>query len=322
MSELYPAVISITLSAGIFLMVYAVLGTRRRVDPWERMNIHTPNRYAQAQGEKKERRSPLGALLNRRMAGSGYGDKIAKKLVQADVRLTPGEYVAARIAAATGGVLVGLLLALRMGVPSYLVAGVCAFVGYKIPAFVVGRKRKKRVAAFNGQLADSTMMLSSSLRAGYSLLQSMDLLSRDAPNPTSVEFRRIVQEVGVGLSLSEALANLHRRVPSNDLDLLITAVGIQQEVGGNLSQILEQIAETIRERVRIKGEVKVLTSQGKYSGYIITALPLIMAGAMYVMNPKYMEPFWSFPWMCMPIASLLMIGLAYFIISKIVNIEV
>ncbi|HET6261064.1 MAG TPA: type II secretion system F family protein, partial [Chloroflexia bacterium] len=131
----------------------------------------------------------------------------------------------------------------------------------------------KRLKDFNAQLGDTISLMANSLRSGYSLLQSMELVSREAPDPIGAEFKRVVREVGLGLSAQDSLNNLLRRMPSDDLDLLITAINIQYEVGGNLAQILDTISHTIRERVRIKGEISVLTAQGRMSGYLITALP-------------------------------------------------
>ncbi|MDP9314836.1 MAG: type II secretion system F family protein, partial [Chloroflexota bacterium] len=141
------------------------------------------------------------------------------------------------------------------------------------------------------------------------------------------EFRRVVQEVGLGLSTEAALANLLRRVPSDDLDLMITAINIQHEVGGNLSAILDSIAHTIRERVRIKGEIRTLTAQGRISGYVITALPVGLAIFMTLINPGFMAPIftWGLPpkaWCCLPVTSGAMIIAGYFAIMKIVDIDI
>jgi tight adherence protein B len=158
-------------------------------------------------------------------------------------------------------------------------------------------------------------------------LQTLDLVSRESPNPTSTEYRRVVQEVSLGLTTEEALQNLLKRVPSDDLDLLVTAVGIQMESGGNLAQILDTIGHTIRERVRIKGEIAVLTAQGRISAYIITGLPIALAIFITVINPGYMAPMFTFgfppeAWCCLPVASLVMIVIGFFTIMKIVDIEV
>ncbi|HET9492594.1 MAG TPA: type II secretion system F family protein, partial [Chloroflexia bacterium] len=151
---------------------------------------------------------------------------------------------------------------------------------------------------------------------------SMELVSRESPDPIGTEFKRVVREVGLGLTPQDALANLLRRMPSDDLDLLITAINIQYEVGGNLAQILDTIAHTIRERVRIKGEISVLTAQGRISGYIISALPLIIAVVITVINPTYMNTMWAFPWILMPVCGGILMIIGFLTIRKIVNIEV
>jgi tight adherence protein B len=195
------------------------------------------------------------------------------------------------------------------------------------PNLYIAYAARKRIKSFNNQLGDGITLMANSLRSGYSFLQSMDLVSREAPTPMSSEFRRVVQEIGLGLSTEEALANLLRRVPSEDLDLLITAVNIQHEVGGNLAQILETIGHTIRERVRIKGEIQVLTAQGRISAYVITGLPIALTIMITLINPDYMAPMFVFglppkAWCCLPVAALVMIIAGFFAIMKIVDIEV
>ena len=128
-------------------------------------------------------------------------------------------------------------------------------LGYWLPNFWLGRRKGSRLKAFNSGLADTIMLLGNSLRAGSSFLQSVELIVREARPPISTEFARVIREVNLGLPLDDALANLGRRMRSDDLDLMITAIAIQHQVGGNLAEILDTIAFTIRERVRIKGEI-------------------------------------------------------------------
>jgi tight adherence protein B len=191
----------------------------------------------------------------------------------------------------------------------------------------IGNAAKKRVKKFNDQLGDTISMMANALRSGSSFLQTLDIVSRESPNPTSNEFRRIVQEVSLGLTTEGALQNLLKRVPSDDLDLLVTAVGIQMESGGNLAQILDTIGHTIRERVRIKGEIDVLTAQGRISAYVITGLPISLAVFITIINPAYMSPIFTFgfppdAWCCLPLAGITMIVIGFFTIMKIIEIEV
>jgi tight adherence protein B len=150
----------------------------------------------------------------------------------------------------------------------------------------------------------------------------MEMVSREVRDPMGGEFRRVVREVGLGISHEEAMANLLRRVPSDDLDLLVTAINIQHEVGGNLAQILTIIGHTIRERVRIKGEIAVLTAQQSISGYVITALPVGLGLFIFMINPGYIVEMFRWPYICMPIGAAIMIVIGFFVMKKITAIEV
>ena len=250
-------------------------------------------------------------------------DKTASLLTQADVHLTIGEFLLIRVAVAGGGFLLGFLLGGRLSSFAGLLIGVLlAFFGFVGSPAYLSFKAKRRRKAFINQLGDTISLMANSLRAGYSLLQTMELVSRETKDPIAGEFRRVVREVGLGISHQDAMANLLRRVPSDDLDLLITAINIQHEVGGNLAQILTTIGHTIRERVRIKGEIGVLTAQVKYSSYIVTLMPPGLAVIIFMLNPQYIGGLFVWPWICMPIASAFMVTIGFFAMRKIANIEV
>ena len=149
------------------------------------------------------------------------------------------------------------------------------------------------------------------------------MLSRDARPPLSHEFSRVNREVNLGLSPPDALANILNRVPSDDLDLFITAVNIQREVGGNLAEVLDTIADTIRDRVKLLGEVRVLTAQQSYAGYVVSALPIVLAAAMFLISRSYMETLFTslIGWMMLSVASVGIIA-GFFAMRKIVDIRV
>jgi tight adherence protein B len=187
----------------------------------------------------------------------------------------------------------------------------------------VGRRISGRLGAFNKQLPDTITLLSNSLRAGSSFLQSIELVSREGNPPMAEEMGRVVREVNLGLGMEEALNNLVRRIKSEDLDLMVTAISIQQQVGGNLAEILDTIAFTIRERVRIKGEINTLTAQGRYSGYLVAMLPVGLAFMLNLINPAFMEPL--FTQLIGRIAlgvGIVMELIGFFIIQKMVDIKV
>lgn len=276
--------------------------------------------------KKKEKAQPL-SQFDAAVSKGKTGSNIARNLARADLKLRVIEFIGLKILAALAGIGLGLYLG-RADVRAMAIAALVGAILFSfIPEMYVKFRAGKRVKTFNGQLGDTITMMANSLRGGYSFLQTMDLVSKEAPEPTAAEFKRVVQEVGLGRSTTDALNNLVRRMPSDDLDLLITAVNIQHEVGGNLAQILDSIGHTIRERVRIKGEINTLTAQGRLSGYVITGLPIAMAGYITLVNPEYMMPLFKFglppdAWCCLPVTSLVLIAIGYVVMMKIVDIEV
>ncbi len=250
-------------------------------------------------------------------------ERLSALLARADVRLTVGELILMRIGSAALGFALGFLVAARAAPAMAIVLGIgFAIIGYAAPYVYLGRKGKKRQKRFVEQLGDTISLMANSLRAGYSLLQTMEMVSRETADPMGTEFRRVVREVGLGISTEEAMSNLLRRVPSDDLDLLVTAISIQHEVGGNLAQILTIIGHTIRERVRIKGEIGVLTAQQSISGYVISGMPVAMAGILFVMNPTYLMGIFVYPYIIMPIVGAILVVVGFFVMKRITAIEV
>jgi tight adherence protein B len=227
------------------------------------------------------------ATLSADVEDKRFTMKVQRDLARANLKLRVGEYYYIRIGASLGlGV---ILFVLRDPI-----SGVIGFIlGYFLPRFWVGRRISRRLGAFNKQLPDTIVLLSNSLRAGSSFLQSIELVSREGAAPMSEEMGRVVREVNLGLGMEEALQNLVRRIKSDDLDLMVTAIGIQQQVGGNLAEILDTIAFTIRERVRIKGEINTLTAQGRVSGYLVAFLPIGLGAALNAINPAFMAPLFT-----------------------------
>jgi tight adherence protein B len=282
---------------------------------------------ADKKGEKKQFSLGLGetqmaARVDKAVAQGTFGKNVQRKLAQADLKLTLFEFMLAKVSMTIAGAAVGLFIG-RGGPVETVVFGLAGVaVGFFAPDLFVKFRISKRLKAFGDQLSDTLSLLANSLRSGYSMLQSIDLVAREAQDPIGAEFKRIVREVGLGLTIQDALNNLYRRMPSDDLDLMITAINIQYEVGGNLAQILDSISHTIRERVRIKGEMQTLTAQGRVSGYIITSLPILIGVAVTLINPAYMSTLWEFPWIIMPICGGILVFTGFMIIRKIVNIEV
>ena len=205
-----------------------------------------------------------------------------------------------------------------------LVAGVTgAVAGFFFPFILVNMKIARRMKAFNGQLGDALILIANSLRTGYSFMQASDMVAQEMRPPISSEFSRAVKEMNLGVTIEDALANLGKRINSEDLDLVLTAVLIQRQVGGNLSEVLDNIARTIRERVRIRGEIRTLTAQGRISGIIVSLLPVVLGLVIYLLNPEYVKLLFVHP------VGKIMLGVAglgqvigIIVIRRIVDIEV
>ena len=278
----------------------------------------TPNPQATA----TNRRTLVNERIEKAVRGKGFAVSIQRNLARADLKLTVAEFIGLKILSTAVGFGVGTFLGRDFGQFALLVGLLVGIIFMYLPDIFVKRRGNKRIKNFNNQLGDTITLAANSLRSGYSLLQSMELIAREAPAPMSDEFTRVIREVSLGLATREALSNMLRRVPSDDLDLLITAINIQAEVGGNLATILDNIGHTIRERIRIKGEIKVLVAQQQYSGYIISALPVALAGVLMLIAPTFMFKMFVWPWICMPICGLILIGLGFWAIMKIVNIDI
>ena len=274
------------------------------------------------------KRPDFADKLDNVISGRTFFGTVQERIRRADIKLRVSEYIVfMAVSAAIGGVIFFILF--DGNIP---LAALGAYLGSRVPKIYITVTANRRVRAFNNQLGDTLTLWVNALRAGSSVLQGMETIATEAPSPISIEFERVVQEVRLGLSVEQALANMYNRVPSDDLDLVITAVNIQREVGGNLAEVLDSISFTIRERVRIKGEIRTLTAQGRASGWIITLLPITLGFMMYGINPDYISELWvreapfligNFPcgWLVM-ICSVLMIAAGGFAISKIVDIEV
>lgn len=266
---------------------------------------------------KRERQDVDLTVLTQPTDDKRFAKRVQRDLARANLKLRVSEYYTIRIGLMLG---LGLVLGLLRDPMSGL-AG--AFIGYMGPRFYVGRRVSGRLGAFNKQLPDTITLLSNSLRAGSSFLQSIDLVSREGNPPISEETGRVVREVNLGLSMEEALQNMVRRIKSDDLDLMVTAISIQQQVGGNLAEVLDTIAFTIRERVRIKGEVNTLTTQGRYSGYLVALLPVAIAFMINLISPAFMAPlFTELIGQILLTVGIIMMAIGFFAIRKITDIKI
>lgn len=260
-------------------------------------------------------------ILSTFLAQFKGSEKIALQLERAGVPLRVGEYYMIR----WGVGALFFVIPLVFG-PSLFIMGICAgmgLVGYMLPSYWIGSKRKSRQNRINAHLVDMLGLVSNSLKSGYGLMQSFEFASRQMDGPLSMEIRRMLREANLGLSAEDALNALGERVDSKDLDMVLTAINIQRAVGGNLSEILDKVAFTMRERERIRGEIATLTSQQRMTGIVIGALPVIMFALFMVMNPPYMSLlFTELVGKAMLVSAIFLEFFGYLAIKKIMAIEV
>jgi len=309
--------------AGFMLLIgIAISLTSERTLVEQRLGRYIEDEQELENAKNGPARTPITDWLNKKVEKSSWGDSVSKELARADIKLKPGEYIAVMIIAGGG---VGSV-AWYLGGQS-IILGILGFLfGLFIPRIYVRRAQSGRLVHFNEQLGDMLNLMVNGLRAGYSTMQAMEAVSKELPAPISDEFRRVVQEMQLGLPMERSLDNLLRRIPSEDLDLVITAINVQREVGGNLAEILDTISFTIRERVRIKGEIRVLTSQVMYSGRFLALMPVLVLLLLSVLNREYMMEFFKpDSGICGYIAlgvGAFMIITGYFVMNKIGEIEV
>jgi len=269
-----------------------------------------------------ETRRALTDWVNKHVEKSSFGDRIARDLARADLKIKPGEYLALYVIAILGVALIGYLAGGRLVLSALIGAG----IGAILPGVYVRRQKSKRLVHFNDQLPDMLNLVVNGLRAGYSTLQAMEAVSKELPAPISDEFRRVVQEMQLGIPMEKALDNLLRRIPSEDLDFVVTAINVQREVGGNLAEIMDVITYTIRERIRIKGEIRALTAQAVYSGRALALMPVGLLCILWFLNRSYVMEFFNKPnalcgGIALGVAGLLIIS-GYFVMVRIGNVEV
>ena len=289
---------------------------------------------------KKEKPEGLSELLsqsaalatfNKAVENRDFGANLSRDLARADLKLKVSEYLGIWAATTVGVPVVMYILGFVISsLHSPIVLLIGLVLGFLAPRIWLGRRKSGRLNAFNKQLPDTITLVANALRAGSSFLQAIELVVRESRPPVSTEFGRVIREVNLGLPFDVALENMVRRVRSDDFELMATAIAIQHQVGGNLAEILDSIAFTIRERVRIKGEIRTLTAQQRMSGYVVGLLPFGLAGFIYLAAPTFFDPMWDPKVSIVGLPAgviilgfgVIMMAIGFTAIQKIVDIEV
>ncbi|KXK14516.1 MAG: putative bacterial type II secretion system protein [Chloroflexi bacterium OLB14] len=273
---------------GIILIILLIIGVVISSNSDRALVEERLSQYIDDGGKKdvdnEAQKYVLTNWVSKRVEKTSLGDGIAKQLARADLKLKVAEYLVVIVAS----VFIFALFAWFFGNRHPISAMIGAVIGLLAPRFYVKGQQRKRLQKFNDQLPDMLNLMVNGLRAGYSTMQAMEAVSKELPSPINDEFKRVVQEMQIGIPMEKALDNLLRRIPSDDLDFVVTAINVQREVGGNLSEILDNISFTIRERVRIKGEVRVLTAQVRTSGTVLSLIPFFLTLILWFLNPEYL----------------------------------
>ena len=313
----------ILLGGGILVLLLLVIGVIVSITSERSLVEERLGRFLEDERPEPEREgggSIITEWLNRRVARSSAGDRVARELARADIKFKVAEYYALVFMSTVITAFVAWLIQ-----PLIVSAIIGAVIGFFIPRFYVKRQQTVRLNKFNDQLSDMLNLMVNGLRAGYSTMQALEAISRELPAPISDEFHRVVQEMQIGIPMEKALDNLLRRIPSEDLDFVITAINVQREVGGNLSEILDNISFTIRERVRIKGEIRVMTAQVRTSATVLSLIPVFLTLALWFISPEYISTFFDRGPLCGWLAVVTIVGMivsGYFVMMRIADIEV
>lgn len=314
----------ILIGGGVIILILLIIGVVVSVASERSLVEERLGRYLEDERpeevDKEGGRGIATEWLNRRVASSSMGDRVARELARADLKFKVAEYFALVFMSSVAVAFIAYLIQ-----PQIASAVIGAVIGFFLPRFYVKRQQTVRLVKFNEQLSDMLNLMVNGLRAGYSTMQALEAVSRELPSPISDEFRRVVQEMQIGITMENALENLLRRIPSDDLDFVVTAINVQREVGGNLSEILDTISFTIRERVRIKGEIRVMTANVRTSGAVLSLIPVFLSLALWFVSPEYIGSFFARGPLCGWLAVGVIVGMiasGYFVMMKIADIEV
>jgi tight adherence protein B len=308
------ALISLLIMIAVFAVmvgIYRWLGWTRAVEA----RLQASLKPVDAEISKRPR---LADHMTKQLSRMSFSERLERQLVAADSNMSVGEFVIVRLAAALWALVIGWFIS------GLLVAGLLlAVLGWVVPGIWLRSKQNRRIKAFGDQLPDMLSMLTGSLRAGYGLLYAISVIEKEMPEPMASEFGRVLKETALGYSLSDALDHLVERVQNDDLELVVTAVHIQSEVGGSLADVLETISRTIRERIQLKGQIQAMTSQQRITGSMLSGLPFLLGTALFLISPGYMsnmlQPGWP---LLIPIGAAIMVVIGNIVMGQVTKIEV
>lgn len=328
-NTLGSAVVVVLVFAAVFVLVWMLIGASARARRDDELRRLMRARSAQeiesgeapadvAEGGPMWMPEGLVAAGSRVAQAGGFTERLDDKLEKGGLALRSGEFVAMTAAAGVVGAVFAAII-----LPNILFIVFLGLVASVIPYAIVARAMGKRVTRMHEQLPDVLMILASSLRAGHSFLQALDMVAKEIADPGATEFNRVVAEIRLGRPLEDALTAMAERVGSDDLRWAVLAVNIQRQVGGNLAEVLDTVAETVRERDWVRRQVKVLSAEGRLSISILIALPFLIALYIAIVNPGYLNLlFTDIRGLAMLIGSGILMGIGIVWMRKVVAIDV
>ncbi|MBZ4686830.1 MAG: tight adherence protein [Clostridia bacterium] len=309
------AVLAAATCLTIILIIHHLLTIERRYLNWRMQQFVRQN-------EKNERIKiswkELLTWASKVFETRGAAKKFEKDLIKAGIPLKGEEFL-------TLNILAGLASGVIMFLASQDILKTIPFaiLGFLLPRILLNARIKKRVKRLENQIGDALTVMANSMRAGFSFLQAMETISKEMPDPIAGEFKKTLREISLGTPTQKAMLAMSERIGSEDLDLVITAILIQRQVGGNLAEVLDKISETIRERLRIKAEIKTLTAQGRISGIVIGSMPSVLGVVLFVINADYiMTLFTHNIGIMLVVAGVISQIIGFILIRKVIQIEV
>jgi tight adherence protein B len=274
--------------------------------------------------ERRQLRSNLfnemDARLARRSFLRGVSFRLQNELDKANLHISKTEFFLIQLS-------VGLALALVLWIAIPRFGLILAFVGFVIGIWMTRSYLRymgtRRIRKFEDQLPDTLSILANSVRGGFSLFQALQLIARESAEPSKTEFIRVIQEISLGAPMDDALQGLSQRIPTEDVDILVTAISLQHQTGGNLSHVLDVVANTVRERHRVEREIRSMTAQQRFSASMLAALPFVLAGVIWLISPSYIGRLFEWSWvLCMPIGAVIMTIIGLIVMRRLATIDV
>lgn len=319
-------------ATACWLLVYGLITllagpearVRSRIREYVTAEAQTTNPQATEAQQRARLRTALFEQFESRWAGQPYfvkrAARVREDLEKAHLSITVIELILIQVS-------VGLALAVMLWVVSpnwgILLAPVGFLLGMMLVRSYIRIIGRRRIKKFEDQLPDTLSILASSVRGGFSLFQALQLIAREADEPSKTEFLRVIQEISLGAPMDEALERLARRIPTEDMDILVTAINLQHQTGGNLSHVLDVVAHTVRERHRVQREIRALTAQQRFSAILLGGLPFLMAAVLFIISPTYIGQLFQPGWvLCMPIGAFVMSIVGFFVMRKMAAIDV